>query len=157
MREAYGENTCHSWVMPNGRCCQGNHELRLGIPNVNCCDLNLAQGFMEAVGGDLGEVVARHQHEKQAFVHFAVANWDHGHRPVVQQIYSGEGMFQRGDHVELLAHDDLFVSVSLCPAGDFAEVGGHPANYVSWPIKVKVFEDAEGPLRTIPEPQKEVH
>lgn len=33
-------------------------------------------------------------------------------------------------------------------------MGGHPANHVSWPIKVKTFQDAEGPLCTIPEPER---
>ena len=147
LRSKYGETACHSWMYPNGRCCAGYYEASFGRPNFNTCDLNLTQGLYEVAG----EEVARAQYPVQSVVHFAATAFDKV--PMGMTIYSGEDMFKRGDYVEHLVHDDLYVSVSLCPGGDFAYTSEGLEDLVSWPIKVKIFEGVDGPLRTAPDPE----
>jgi hypothetical protein len=67
-------------------------------------------------------------------------------------VISGKGLYDRGDHVELLAHEDLYVSVSVCPEGDFEDVQGRPIEeWTCWPVKVTILEGKDAPLETVPE------
>lgn len=72
--------------------------------------------------------------------------------PVNYSLYSGKDVFKRGDHVQLLVHDDLYVSVSLCPLGDQHNMISKEA-LTTFPVKVKIFEGADGPLETAPDPE----
>jgi hypothetical protein len=53
--------------------------------------------------------------------------------------------------VELLAHDDVLVAVSLSPLGDQDDLSGED-KLTTFPVKVKIFEGADGPLETAPDP-----
>ncbi len=57
-----------------------------------------------------------------------------------------------GDYVELLAHQDLFVTVSTCPVGDQHDMSSYE-NFTCYPIKVQIYEGADGPLETALAPQ----
>lgn len=146
LRKSFGETACHSWMYPNGRCCAGYYEAAFGRKDFNTCDLNLTQGLYEVAG----EEVACAQYPVQSVVHFAATAFDKV--PMGMTIYSAEDMFKRGDYVEHLVHDDLYVSVSLCPGGDFAYTSGALDEVVCWPIKVKIYEGIDGPLKTAPDP-----
>ena len=54
--------------------------------------------------------------------------------------------------MQLLAHDDLYVSVSLCPLGDQHDMSSKET-LTTFPVKVKILEGANGPLETAPDPK----
>lgn len=113
LEEVYGEGTSHNWCLNNGRCSTQYFEKTWGIPHSNSCDLNLVQGIYEVAGE---EVAANRRYEPGVFEHFAVGNFRV--LPTTLQLFSAKDLFKRGDHIELLAHDDIYVSVSMCPYGD---------------------------------------
>ena len=59
---------------------------------------------------------------------------------------------KKGDYVELLAHDDLYVFISPCPLGDQNDTSDL-SKCVNWPFRVAIYEGADGPLETAPDPQ----
>ncbi len=147
------EASSHSWLVPNGRCNQGIWEAYWGIPNCNSCDYNHVEGIFKAMGPELGERVARLQVEPQSFVHFTAMAFDR--LPMNFTAYAGEGgMFKRGDFVELLAHDDTYAIVSLCPNGDFKTTKTAFQDFTSWPVKAQILERPGNPLRTMDDPER---
>jgi hypothetical protein len=52
----------------------------------------------------------------------------------------------------LLAQDDLHVFISPCPLGDENETNDL-SKCVNWPFRVGIYEGADGPLETAPDPQ----
>ena len=82
-------------------------------------------------------------------MHFQPVAYDK--RPTNYSLFSAKDIFKRGDHVELLVHDDLYVSVSLCPLGDQHDMSSKET-LTTFPVKVKILEGASGPLETAPDP-----
>ena len=145
LKATYGELAEHSFIYPAGRCQVAMHEQAYGEPNLYNCDWGLLQGIVKAAG----EEVARQTKIPNAFMHFQAVAYDKN--PVNYSFYSGKDVFKRGDHVQLLAHDDLYVSVSLCPLGDQHSMSSKDT-LTLYPVKVKIFEGADGPLETAPDP-----
>ena len=83
-------------------------------------------------------------------MHFQAVAYDKN--PTNYSLYSGKDVFKRGDFVELLAHEDLYVPVSLCPLGDQHDMSSMET-LTTYPVKVKIFEGANGPLETAPAPK----
>ena len=145
LKATYGELAEHNFIYPAGRCQVAMHEQAYGEPNLYNCDWGLLEGIAKAAG----EEVARQTKIPNAFMHFQAVAYDRN--PVNYSLYSGKDVFKRGDHVQLLAHDDLYVSVSLCPLGDQHHMSSKDT-LTLYPVKVKIFEGAEGPLETAPDP-----
>lgn len=145
LEETYGPTTSHNWACSNGRCSTHYIEKSWGVVNSNSCDMNVTQGIYEIAGE---EVAANRRYEPGTFIHFAVGNFHSV--PTALRVYSAKDLFKRGDHIELLCHDDIYVSVSPCPYGDFNDLQAGGV-YANWPIKVQILEGKDGPLRTIPE------
>ena len=55
------------------------------------------------------------------------------------------------DFVELLAYDDLLVTVSPCPTGDQEDLTGFDG-FTCYPVKIAIYEGEDGPLETAPDP-----
>jgi len=146
LKEAYGELADHNFVYPSGRCQVAMHEQAYGEPNLYNCDWGLLQGIASVAG----EEVASQTKIPNAFMHFQPVAYDK--RPTNYSLFSAKDMFKRGDFVELLAHDDLYVSVSLCPLGDQHDMSSRET-LTTFPVKVKIFEGADGPLETAPAPE----
>ncbi len=145
LKATYGELAEHNFIYPAGRCQVAMHEQAYGEPNLYNCDWGLLEGIAKAAG----EEVARKTKIPNAFMHFQAVAYDRN--PVNYSLYSGKDVFKRGDHVQLLAHDDLYVSVSLCPLGDQHHMSSKDT-LTLYPVKVKIFEGADGPLETAPDP-----
>ncbi len=145
LKATYGELAEHNFIYPAGRCQVAMHEQAYGEPNLYNCDWGLLQGIAKAAG----EEVSRQTKIPNAFMHFQAVAYDRN--PVNYSLYSGKDVFKRGDHVQLLAHDDLYVSVSLCPLGDQHHMSSKDT-LTLYPVKVKIFEGADGPLETAPDP-----
>ena len=58
-----------------------------------------------------------------------------------------------GDFVELLAHEDLYAAISPCPLGD-QHTTADLRECVCHPLRIAIYEGAEGPLETAPDPQR---
>lgn len=146
LRNQHGELAAHSFIYPgSARCNEGIWESFYGVPNANNCNMNIVQGLLEVAG----EEVARATKLPNAFMHYQPHAFDKA--PMNYTLYSSKGVFKRGDYVELLAHDDLLVAVSLCPYGDQHELRAI-TDSVCTPIKVAVYEGKDGPLETFPDP-----
>ena len=145
-KATHGELAEHNFIYPSGRCQVAMHEQAYGEPNLYNCDWGLLEGIAKVAG----EEVARQTKIPNAFMHFQAMAYDK--KPVNYSLFSGKDVFKRGDFVELLAHDDLYVSVSLCPLGDQHDMSSKE-NLTTFPVKVKIFEGAKGPLETAPDPK----
>ncbi len=150
LRKKMGRTACHMWTYNGGHCQQVQMEDVLGLVNPNSCDLNLMEGLMEIASE---EVARAREFSLPVFCIFAQASFEDAR--INHAVISGKDLYKRGDFVELLAHDDLYVSISLCPEGDFNHVHEKPmVDWVSWPVKVQILEGKDGPLETIPEPER---
>lgn len=145
LKKLHGPMAEHSFIYPAGRCHAAMHEQAFGEPNLNCCDFNLLQGIVDVAGKD----VALQTPIPNAFMHFQPVAYDQV--PMNYSMYSSEGVFRRGDHVELLAHDDLFVAVSLCPSGDQYDMSSKDS-LTTYPVAVKIYEGPDGSLETAADP-----
>ena len=145
-----GPTAAHSYVYPSGRCNVGMYESVFGGADYNNCDSNMLKGIYEVAGED----VARAHKIPNAFMYFQWVTFEG--EPINMAYQDGAGRFKRGDYVELLAHDDLYVGLSMCPAGD-QHVTSHPDEFTSYPIKVQIYEGKDGPLETAPEPERKSH
>lgn len=145
LKALHGPMAEHNFVYPAGRCHAAMHEQAFGVPNLNCCDFNLLQAIVEIAGED----VALQTRIPNAFMHFQPVAYDQD--PMNYSMFSSKDVFRRGDHVELLVHDDLYAAVSLCPSGDQHDMSS-PETLTTFPVGVKIFEGADGPLATAPDP-----
>ena len=150
LKKMYGDYAAHSFIWNSARCTEATWEALFGVPNCNSCNSNLYKGIIEVAG----EEVARSIKNPQVYMHFQPI--DFLMLPHNIQYYPGgnfrDGPFKKGDYVELLAHDDLYVSVSLCPVGDQNNWGKFD-DFTCYPIRVAIYEGADGPLETAPDPQ----
>ena len=147
MRAKFGERAGHSFLSPSKGCMCTLHEQAFGHPNMYCCDYGLIHGIAKVGGNDL----ARHWKVlPSVFMHFQPHAYDKV--PIQYTLYSGKEVFKRGDYVELLAHDDVMVAVSLCPLGDQEDMS-RKENLTVYPVKCKIFEGPDGPLETAPAPE----
>ena len=150
LRQRMGETACHMWNFNGGHCQHALIEDLIGTVNCNSCDMNLAEGLMEAGGEELARAL---EFRMPVFCMFAQASFEEAR--INHAVISGKDLYKRGDFVELLAHDDLYVGISLCPQGDFQHTSTlNPEDWVSWPLKVKILEHGDKPLFTIPEPER---
>ena len=147
MKKMYGEGAAHSYVLHNGACSSGVWEAVHGTVNANSCHVNLAQGMLEIAGE---EVARRHIHPA-AFMHFQAIAFDK--IPTALSYFSGRDCMKPGDFVELLAHEDLYAAISPCPLGD-QHTTADLRECVSHPLRIAIYEGAEGPLETAPDPQR---
>ncbi len=149
MHKVCGKLAGHNFFYPHGRCTEGLYEMIFGMPNCNSCNSNLLKGMIEAAGE---EVTRALRVPPGVFMHFQTIAFDKV--PTNMSYYTNRGMFKKGDYVELLAHEDLYVSVSMCPSGDQhwdeAETVKELSNY---PLTYKIYVGEEGPLETVPVPQ----
>lgn len=147
LRKRYGEGAAHSFIFPSGRCTESLWELAYGVVNGYSCN----SGLMQTIVENCGEEVARsHKYPPGVFMHFQVLNYDK--IPTNMTYYSGRGVLKVGDYVELLAHDDLYCGVSPCPNGDQHDMSSYE-NFTCYPYKVAIYEGADGPLDTVPDPE----
>ena len=151
MHKTCGELAGHNFFYPHGRCTEGLYEMVFGIPNFNSCNSNLLKGIVLSAGEDVARAL---KVPPSVFMHYQTIAFDKV--PTNMTYYSNRGLFKKGDYVELLAHQDLYVSVSTCPSGDQhwdeAETVKDISNY---PIKYAIYEGADAPLETAPDPQQE--
>ena len=147
LTKKYGKAAGHSFIFPSGRCTEGMWEQAYGVVNANSCNSNLYKGLIEVAG----EEAARATQIPQAFMHFQCLAYDKV--PTNKSYYSGRGgALKVGDYVELLAHQDLYVSVSMCPVGDQHDMSSYE-NFTCYPLKVQIYEGKDGPLETAPDPE----
>jgi uncharacterized protein YcgI (DUF1989 family) len=147
IRELYGELAAHSYVLHNGSCSSGLWEAVYGIPNTYSCHVGIAQGFLEVAG----EEVARFHIHPPSFMHYQVVAFDKV--PTALTYFPGKPAIKVGDFVELLAHEDLLVSVSPCPMGDQCDTSAYE-NFTCYPVRVAIYESEDGPFETAPDPQR---
>ena len=151
MHKTCGELAGHNFFYPHGRCTEGLYEMVFGIPNFNSCNSNLLKGIVLSAGEDVARAL---KVPPSVFMHFQTIAFDKV--PTNMTYYSNRGLFKKGDYVELLAHQDLYVSVSTCPSGDQhwdeAETVKDISNY---PLKYAIYEGADAPLETAPDPEQE--
>lgn len=146
LRARYDERAGHNFVYPSGRCQVAMHEQAFGEPNLNNCDWNLIEGIAKAGGVELARQLKM---PSSVFMHFQPHSYNK--TPTNYTLYSAKDIFKRGDYVELLVHDDVLVSVSLCPLGDQHAMTSKDS-LVTYPVLVKILEGADAPLETAPEP-----
>ena len=147
LKKTYGEAAAHSYVLHNGACSPAVYESVFGTVNANACHFNLAQGIMEVAGE---EVARRHIHPA-AFMHFQAIAFDK--IPTALTYFSGRDVMKQGDFVELLAHEDLDVAISLCPLGDQHDMSAIE-NCTCYPVRLAIYEGEDGPLETAPDPHR---
>ena len=142
-----GETASHNFIYNSGRCTSGAWEAAVGLVNCNSCDLNLKHGLVQA----LGEEDARKINTPAAFMHFQCVAFDV--LPMNLSYYPSRGRIKTSDYVELLAHDDVWAIISPCPIGDQNDTSSFE-DMVCWPFKVAIYEGADAPLETAPDPQQ---
>ena len=147
MKRMYGELAAHSYVLHNGACSSGVWEAVFGTVDAYSCHVGIAQGFLDIAGE---EVARRHIHPA-AFMHFQAIAFDKV--PTALTYFSGRDVIKAGDFVELLAHEDLFVSMSPCPLGDQHDMTALE-NCTCYPVRIAIYEGEDGPLETAPDPQR---
>lgn len=145
IRERHGPTGAHSFIYNSGRCTSGIYEIAYGVPNHNCCDMNLKDVLVKV----LGEEDAKLFHSPASIMHFQIVNFDK--IPLNVTYLPSDDLIKKGDYVELLAHDDLYVFISPCPLGDQNDTSTLEG-CVNWPFKVAIYEGADGPLETAPDP-----
>jgi uncharacterized protein YcgI (DUF1989 family) len=149
LRAKYGEGAGHNFVYPSARCQVAMHEQAYGEPNLYNCDWGLIEGIAKAGGKELARQI---KGPSSVFMHFQPHNYNK--IPINYTLYSSKDIFKRGDYVELLAHDDVYAAVSLCPLGDQHDLTSKDT-LTTYPVLVKILEGAEGPLETAPNPEFE--
>lgn len=145
IRERHGPTGAHSFIYNSGRCTSGIYEIAYGVPNHNCCDMNLKDVLVKV----LGEEDAKLFHSPASIMHFQIVNFDK--IPLNVTYLPSDDLIKKGDYVELLAHDDLYVFISPCPLGDQNDTSTLEG-CVNWPFKLAIYEGADGPLETAPDP-----
>jgi uncharacterized protein YcgI (DUF1989 family) len=146
LKKTYGETTGHGFIYPSGRCTESLWELTYGEVNACSCNSNL----YKAIEQFAGEEVARRIQIPTAFMFFQPTAYDKV--PTNMTHYPSGAVLKAGDYVELLAHQDLYVGVSLCPVGDQENYHAY-RDFTCWPIKYQILEGADGPLETAPDPE----
>ena len=146
LRKLHGEGAAHSFIFPSGRCTESLWELAYGVVNAYSCNSGLFKAIVELAGED----VARAINVPQVFMHFQCLNYDK--IPTNMTYFSGRGLLEVGDYVELLAHEDLYVGVSPCPLGDQHNMENYE-DFTCYPYKYAIYEGADGPLETVPDPK----
>ena len=147
MRKEFHEAAAHSYVFHSGACSSAIYEAGFGIANCNSCHVNTAEAMLEIAGE---EVARRHIHPA-AFMHFQPVAF--AGVPVGLKYFPGRECIKVGDFVELLAHDDLLITVSACPCGDQHDMTDF-RKYTCYPVRIAIYEGEDGPLETAPEPQR---
>ena len=147
LENLYGKGAAHSFIFPSGRCTEGLWELGYGIVNAHSCNSGILKGIVEVAGEEVARAL---RWPPGVFMHFQCLNYDK--IPTTKTYYNGHGALKVGDYVELLAHQDLYVAFSLCPVGDQADYSAYE-NFTNWPLKYQIYEGADGPLETAPDPQ----
>ena len=147
LTKEYGKLAGHNFVYPSARCQVAMHEQAFGKPNLYNCDWGLLEGIAKAGGKELAKQM---KGASSVFMHFQPHSYNK--EPINYTLYSSKDIFKRGDYVELLAHDDVLVAVSLCPLGDQDDMSGED-KLTTYPVKVKIIEGADGPLETAPDPE----
>ena len=150
MHAQCGQLAGHNFFYPHGRCTEGVYESVFGIPNFNSCNSNLIKGIVLSAGEDVARAL---KVPPSVFMHFQTIAFDKV--PTNMTYYSNRGLFKKGDYVELLAHEDLFVSVSTCPSGDqHWDEAESPEDICNFPLDYAIYEGADGPLETAPDPKR---
>ena len=150
LKKKYGEPAGHSFVFNTGRCSEGLWEVVFDLVNANSCNSNMIKGIYEIAG----EEIARSIKTPHVFMHFQAT--DFAKVPPTSTYHPNlrfGDIFKKGDYVELLAHQDLYGSVSLCPYGDQNRSDDF-REFTSYPVRVAIYEGADGPLETAPDPQR---
>ena len=151
MHAQCGKLAGHNFFYPHGRCTEGVYETVFGIPNFNSCNSNLLKGMIEAAGEEVPRAL---RVPPSVFMHFQTIAFDK--EPTNMTYYSNRGLFKKGDYVELLAHEDLYVAVSTCPSGDqHWEEAESPEEICNFPLDYAIYEGADAPLETAPDPKNE--
>lgn len=145
IRERHGPTGAHSFIYNSGRCTSGIYELAYDVVNHTSCDLNLKQGLMKV----FGEEDVKLFHTPAAFMHFQIVNFNK--IPLNVTYLPADDLIKKGDYVELLAHDDLYVIFSPCPLGDQNDTSDL-SECINWPFRVAIYEGPDGPLDTVPDP-----
>lgn len=145
MKKKLGPSASHCWAVNNARCNTQAFEFNAGLVDTCSCDLNMTQGLMEVAGE---EVAKARLLNSPVFIHFTAATFTPDERTRLE-LHSAKGHFKRGDHIELLMHDDVYVGLSPCPEGDFHHVMEDFDKWTTWPIKVQILERPGEPLPTI--------
>jgi uncharacterized protein YcgI (DUF1989 family) len=148
IRQKHGPTAAHSFIYNEGRCTSGIYALAYDLPNHNSCDLNLKQAMVDA----LGEEKAKVFHSPASFMNFQIVKFDK--IPVNVTYLPSDDLIKKGDYVEFLAHDDVYVFMSPCLLGDQNDTSDLE-KCVNWPFKVEIYEGPDGPLETAPDPQFE--
>ena len=152
MHEHYGEGCGHSFVWNTGRCTEGIWEsVDPSLVNANSCSSNFYNGMYEIAG----ETIARSIKTPHVFMHYQCTDFV-SKTPTAVTYHSNlrfGDIFKKGDYVELLAHQDLYGAVSLCPYGDQNRSDDY-REFTSYPIRFAIYEGADGPLETAPDSQR---
>ena len=146
LEKNFGRGAAHSFIFPSGRCTESLWELAYGVVNAYSCNSGLLQGLIDVAGEDVARAL---RFPPGVFMHFQVLNYDK--IPTHKTYYSGRGALKVGDYVELLAHQDLYASVSPCPLGDQHNMKDYN-EFTCYPVTFKIYEGADGPLETAPDP-----
>ena len=129
-------NAKHMFNVSNYRCSESSVELATGVVNANSCNSNLVKSYLE-IGGDELALAQRHG---EVFCIFQPTSWviDDDGFPVFK-FWESFGCFRPGDHIELLAQQDLTVVASSCPQGGQTILSDMTQN-TCWPVAVKIFD-----------------
>lgn len=147
LEEKMGTGGQHMFIFPTGRCSEWINEFHTGIVNPVSCNSNF-QNELNRLGG---EALMRVHLEQQCFCCFQPTKWEIVDGVPFMSYYTSENIFRSGDYIEMIAHQDLIIVVSMCPYGDHTNLEDITQNR-SWPIKVKIFDT--GIDLPEPEPQK---
>ena len=129
-----------------GRCTSGLYEIAYGVVNSNSCDMNLKQAMLKRLGEEQAKLI----NTPAAFMHFQPVTYDK--IPMNLTYCPTKGLIETGDYIELLAHEDLYLFISPCPLGDQNDTSSMEG-CINWPWRVAIYEGADGPLETAPDPQ----
>ena len=151
LHKHYGKACGHSFIWNTGRCTEGIWEsVDPSLVNANSCNSNMYKGIYEIAG----EGIARSIKTPHVFMHFQCTDFSKVPTQVTYypNLRFGE-IFKKGDYVELLAHQDLYCAISLCPYGDQNRSDDY-RKITSYPVRLAIYEGADAPLETAPDPQR---
>ena len=151
IHKRYGKGCNHSFIWNTGRCTEGIWEsVDPTLVNANSCNSNMYKGIYEIAG----EGIARSIKTPHVFMHFQCTDFTKIPTQVTYypNLSFGE-IFKKGDYVELLAHQDLYCAVSLCPYGDQNRSDDF-RKFTSYPVRLAIYEGADAPLETAPDPKR---
>ena len=152
LHKHYGDGCGHSFVWNTGRCTEGIWEsVDPSLVNANSCNSNMYKGMYEIAG----EGIARSIKTPHVFMHFQCTDFVSKTPTGVTywpNLRFGD-IFKKGDYVELLAHQDLYVAISLCPYGDQNRSDDF-SQFTSYPLRLAIYEGKDAPLETAPDPQR---